>query len=748
MAREKGIILITSIVLVVVMVMFLGAALALGPTNLAAGQATLYQGQAQRAAESGVQYALSQLRQDPTWVGARNMITVNTPDLWVEEDNGNVVGLLRQPDGSWSQFRLRFNAQDGPGGLDGLDDPAVLSFDHPYVSVNNLLGGVTAPVRRGDGPGASVTTASQVACEAPIWSVCLSAEGKAGPACNQLSPANPNPALGGASRCAVEGIYQIPDMGPTIQEAGSMSARDFTVGLRGNTGQVQVVSNTNNTPRLRSRGEVKVDAGGAPGSYISPDGEVRINPTAPNPTLQASYTAVPAPTGVSVVAEDVTDPFYQLAWNDVKKASPSGAKLAAGTYVWWDNGSGGSLHYYDMDYASYATWIQNPANANNPGVTPPPLPPEVTMDAANHKLTIKGNVYVDPTGHSTNELNLVPRLGGAEAPPNDPEATNGGAGGGIDATDIATNFTGYGGTQNFPATTAGWANMANNISGNNQDLLAFIRGTGQPSDGYVKLVDSNNQGITMIQWSNVTPTTGTIDMAPGAALINFWLQPQVYRANGMSFAYSAGVIPQAAGGGGGGPLDANNGELNPPGVSDTLSAADLSIDFAPPAGTPATLTSEGTVRLTSAIGGTDGSITSGGDIRITGMGAQFAANQSVGVNMYAAGDIVFSTLDNNGGVYTYRDVNLKGVIYAQGDFVARLGSPALPGAWGNVNLDGCLIAYGGDPAGAPGTRPNKGKVDLRAENVNLRFDATYMGGLTAQPPADFKVECISWTNRL
>ncbi len=150
-------------------------------------------------------------------------------------------------------------------------------------------------------------------------------------------------------------------------------------------------------------------------------------------------------------------------------------------------------------------------------------------------------------------------------------------------------------------------------------------------------------------------------------------------------------------------------------MADSLSAANLEVEFAPPDGRLAVLTSEGNVRLTSAIKGEGGSITSGGEIRITALGAQFSATEQSGVNMYAVGDIVFSTLDQpTPGNYAYRDVNLKGVIYTQGNFIAKVGSPALAGGWGTINLEGCLIAYGGDPSGPPGV--NGGNVDLRAEN--------------------------------
>ncbi|GMU54803.1 MAG: hypothetical protein AMXMBFR33_39490 [Candidatus Xenobia bacterium] len=724
MLRERrGILLITVIVLSVVMVMFVAASIALGPGNLAAGQQTLYQGQAQRAAESGISYALSQVRQNPAWRGNRNQVTINSADLYVQEDQGNVVGLVRAPDGSWSQFRLRFNYQDGSPGADGLDDPA-LTIQNQFVSINNLLGGASAPVPRADGPGSSVGPGSPTAFSVPIWAVSLAVEGRAGPACNQLNPGNLNPNLGSAvASKVVEAVYQIPDMGPQVQESGSMSGKDFLALLPAGSGAVNVTSNSSSTPRLRSKGEAKVTGGAVP-NYVSPDGEVRIG-SATNPSLQANYTAAPAPQGVVVGAENLIDPYYQLTWADVKKADPTGPQLAAGTYVWWDNGGGATLHYYDMSYSDYAAWISDPVNALNPGVTPPPLPPEVVLDTANKKLTITGSIYVGPTA-STNELNVVARLGSEEAPPGDPEA----AAGGDDAAIAAAIAADPAMLQQLLLDTQG-GSADIDISDMSGNLLSDVDwdtgGFNDPIDApvtYAMMLQmmANPTSVPGYQfdYSNQSITFNPIDLQTAAASV--W--------------YTG---PPPTGGGG------NNGVLNPPGVADTLNAADLSIEFAPPAGTAAVLTAEGNVRLTSAIEGQGGSITSGGNINITGLGANFAASQQSGVNMYAQGDIVFSTLDNNGGVYSYRDVNLKGVIYAQGDFIARLGSPALPGNWGKFNLEGSLIAYGGDPAGAPGAN-GKGTIDLRADEINLAFDSSYLGSLSALPPANFTLTPLSWAN--
>ncbi|MEW6282117.1 MAG: hypothetical protein AB1758_26160, partial [Candidatus Eremiobacterota bacterium] len=292
--KRRGIVLVTSLVIAIVTVMFVGAALALGPGALGAGSAGHQQADAQRAAESGVQYALSQIKQTPTWRGDRDMVTVNRPDLFVQEDRGNVVGLVRTPDGKWSQFRIRFNFNDGAAGADNLDDSA-LPINQEFVSFNNLLGGAAAPAYRADQAGWQVDPAvSTVHHQVPLWSVNLAVEGRSGPNLSRLvSPGNPNPNVTGAvSTRVVEGIYQVPDMGPQVEESGSMVGGDLTVDLNpGNnkgTVDVTVAKKSGSTPRVRSKGNATV-TGGAPLNYVSDGGEVKVRDA--GGVFTASYDA-------------------------------------------------------------------------------------------------------------------------------------------------------------------------------------------------------------------------------------------------------------------------------------------------------------------------------------------------------------------------------------------------------------------------------------------------------------------------
>lgn len=119
MQGKGGVVLVTVMLLVLVLGMLARAAFVLGPAALALSESTREDEAAQHAADAGLAYARSKLLERQGWKGDDNRVTVSLPDFTVVEDNGNVIGLLPTPDGSLSQFRIRFNFQDGAAGGDG-----------------------------------------------------------------------------------------------------------------------------------------------------------------------------------------------------------------------------------------------------------------------------------------------------------------------------------------------------------------------------------------------------------------------------------------------------------------------------------------------------------------------------------------------------------------------------------------------------------------------------------------------------
>lgn len=718
--KRRGIVLVISIVLAVVMIMFVGAAIGLGPANFAAGQNQFHRGQAQRAAESGVQYALAQLHKDPAWRGNANQVTVNTSDLYVVEDNGNVIGVLTAPDGSRSQFRLRFNYNDGVGGGDELPNSAQ-PVDIPYVSINNLTGGAECPVPRADGPGFSVTSDSEEPFSAPIWSASLAVEGRAGSNLGQLGPANPNPPNLGGTRVVVEGIFQVPDLGPGMQESALMAAAGFNARLDVKDGNaVKLTSKSGSgVPKLRSKGEVAVDGGDATQNFRG-DKDREVQVTSGDGTMRGQYDS----TRVHVGQEADRDPFYQLVWDDVKKPAATAPKLKAGTYVWWDNGE---LHYYDMGYAEYLDHIT--ANPQDPGLSPAPLPGNIRMSTDKKKqLILNSSLLVDSEGARSNELNVLLREGAAETPP-DSRIAQAGPVTDLVVDQISTTVISRGMLQKFV-----------NISQTGNGRFEFRDRAGN----YVGSISWNPDG----QGGLVANSDGDLNM-----VLNEMMMPGMYggtnnQSGDVQFPVDPELIASALQIVPGKP----RGEIDLPGVTDKLTASDVEIVFEGD-NEQVVLFGEGDIRLTGGVKGKGGSIVSGGNLRVTGMGADFSAwatSSSVeAVNMYARGDIVFSTLDKKGeGEYQFQDVKLKGIIYAWGDFIATMGADGSDAKWGNLNVDGALIAYGGDPAGKPGNYPGKGHVKLVAGKVSLTFDPAYAGALSSTLPPGYKLRTLSWSNNL
>jgi hypothetical protein len=126
------------------------------PQSIDSARGTREGRQAIAAAQAGVDYAWCRLQERPTWKGDGNVAntaawTLSTPNLQVYEDHGNVGGFLTSSSGDKSQFRIRFNYQDGGADpADGLSDPTVTYLiQTPFVSFNNLDQANPVPVKRG-----------------------------------------------------------------------------------------------------------------------------------------------------------------------------------------------------------------------------------------------------------------------------------------------------------------------------------------------------------------------------------------------------------------------------------------------------------------------------------------------------------------------------------------------------------------------------------------------------------------------
>lgn len=173
--------------------------------------------QALQAAQSGIDYAVTQLQNNPKWRGDANLSYFSGVDdaliverggpsqpVYVAESNGNVVGILKTKSGSISAFRLKFNYEDTS---EEVYDKARLNWfgtkenayktqlpiASPYVCVNNLNEDLVTLVYRANSDGVGIDTkansvepaledGTEFVCHLPAQRVCLIAEGLSGKA--------------------------------------------------------------------------------------------------------------------------------------------------------------------------------------------------------------------------------------------------------------------------------------------------------------------------------------------------------------------------------------------------------------------------------------------------------------------------------------------------------------------------------------------------------------------------------------
>lgn len=727
--RRRGIFFISVLVTSLLLAMLVGAALQSGIWGLKRGQNQGDVAAARRAAAGGVEYALARLRDNPQWkANTAKTTTVNEPGFFVVEEYGNVVGVL-DCGGQVSQFRIRFNYNDGTPGGDGMANASSsMGIPSGLVSFNNMLANGVAEVPRADGPGNSVPSSPNVYTNIPGHSVFLVVEGRCGDWLAGADPANPNPAppvMGGYSASQVESVYKVANASGGGTAAVGASAGNFkaTVGTSNKKDNLTLDSASGSVVgRLRSRANLTV-AGGQSGEYNlvagKGGGEYRALGT---------HSSNPDPSVVNH-AETPSDSLYPIPWSQVHTADGSNV-LPAGTYVFWDDGS---LHYFDMSVADYYNFMANPLNHGNAGQAVN-LPSTVVASSSNSganlkaKLTITGDTLVAAATNTTS-LAVIPQKGVDAGP---------GAGGGApSAASIASAISS--GTSLITQTTwnmplssqitvtapAGY-NLLNNVA-----QWAAGQGVGTYSSGNWNLPVGgalNNLGSA--------GAVGNIDLA-GLGLLTS--QISLYIAanpNDPNWASFAGAMSMAA--------STRREEI--PGVSSLARPQNIEVKFDAPGNGSATLTGPGDITLASKVSGNGASITAEGNLNLLGLGVDLSAltNPTEGVSLYSKKDVTISTYDKGSGG-KYHDVSLKGVVYAWGNFKALLGSNSLAESkWGKLKLTGAMIAYGKDPADLVSST-TAGDIEVLARDAALKYDPAYLLDFSNTLPANISMLRVRWS---
>jgi hypothetical protein len=416
--------MITTLLLTVVIVIFLGAMLALNPGRLAQAGSTSDQAQAELAAQAGLDYAKNRLQESVDWPLPGQRIVVNTPTLYIAENEGNVVGLMRQDTSQpYSMFRLRFNFHNGAASADplddGFDDPTNSAFEFPmeHVSINNLYGTAPRVVPKAD---SSFEVSDYVTgpYEIDQGSAVIAVEGLAGKGMANLTPANLATTVSGRNTASrtFEVVIKTALSDPAT-DAAVMGGADMTFNLPSSGGKEVEIKAKGGTARARSKGDITVNDGASP-NYVSKG-------TVLYPDSTHTFTA---DTTVSTGTEGAADPYYTLDWADIHRADADPTKsvhIPGGTYVWWDNNE---LHYYDLDLTEYKALMSiNPAD---PGIVLSDDLNEVRtavnetsfpdgIKAQNGKFEVKEDVRVTTVDRSTlipplpplADFNLIPRKG-------------------------------------------------------------------------------------------------------------------------------------------------------------------------------------------------------------------------------------------------------------------------------------------------------------------------------------------------
>lgn len=634
----------------------------------------------------------------------------------MSENKGNVVGLLRTGNGRFSQFRIRFNWENGTPAQDPDqmgDSGSPMDFNLPSLS---NVGRPTDFIIPASGARPAITV--------PGRAIYIAVQGRAGKACQALDATHLNPPLTGSwglTEVTLRTIYKISNPGQIVDPAVGMSGGNFIMNMGDSADKFVKIAGANGQPaKLRSKQGITASGGDALNLQAVGQGQYRL-PTGVNPVTNGMKNMSRG------ADENPADAYYNMTWADVRKADGTNT-LKAGTYVWMDDGS---LHYFDMapqDYIAYAT-----ANPTDTGVQ--------VYTQADGELALGTGVNVTSTGSgsgmkgtieihadtavtaatNTTELAILPQKGAPEKPAS-PVGT--GTVSSFRNWMLTNALTPTGGSNQYTLTTdPGVTGFIHQVA-----LWGSTNGYGNYGGGNWNLgsvsmqvnIGSNNVNLPPGQWSKVQDAVNAY-LSSGSATI-----PSVLAS-----------IPSLPSGGAADTVPGSTSQVEP---------KNLKINFKPQgSSSSAVLSSDGSITLGASVKGQGASIVSKNDVNLVGLGLDLSANPNAteGVSLFAGRDIVISTYD--GTANSFKDVSLKGVIYANGDVRTELGHASLHAdKWGKFKLNGSMIAYGGDPVTQTPGQAGNGNIDMMTREGEMNFDPAYLTNLMATLPTNLRYGCWLW----
>ena len=391
--QRKGIVLITTMLTVVLVIMLLSSVVYSNLGSLRLTTNFYDKETALMAAQSGAQYAITRLQNNILWkADPPTTYQLKTDNFEVKEEEGNVWGILTSTNGKKSVFRIKFNCEDGPGGLDGMRNSAH-KIESAYISTNNLGNSVPCLAYPADETGVvkgkSISEGKKTtfkpdtdvkAVTVPKATCDLIVEGFSGPSVREATLDHPfNSSFNYASQ--VVELYVSIDTNSlnsdsVISAAGNVTANVGHFSLRTTTG--------NGAPNMRSLGTVtlNIDSGDSGlsidnGTTIYYGDSLNINNGSENKIKSQKSNS-----GKN---------FTALSWSDVPKASQNENPLVPGTYVWVRNSNGqNELHHYANKIYYYGTNLPDSGyeimGANNG---------KFSVDNENLAIMFDKNTYVD-----------------------------------------------------------------------------------------------------------------------------------------------------------------------------------------------------------------------------------------------------------------------------------------------------------------------------------------------------------------
>ena len=675
--RNPGIVLVTALLVTVLVVMLITTLMGTGAAGMALTGNFYEREAALLAAESGLQYAMTRLQANPNWRGDDPAtVPPRTPDFSVLECDGNVFGFLQTASGNRSLFRIKFNYEDGPGGVDGLNNTSKVEnrLASPLVSINNLQGVASVPAHRANPDGIGLSP-EEAPYHVPRATACILVEGLAGWGVRDVSPDRPA-AFGtnrGVTRRVVEAYLKLDETAGIDSVAYAGGVLDARLG---DNGKFTVSSRDDEiVPRIRSLADIQVGSPSGNASYDDgAEGEVVVG-EGRNFLVNGS-----TPADAKVERADSSARFKRLKWDSIVKAKPnsSDAQLQAGTYVWRMSADRKTyLEYFPQEFSEEA---ELPPAGEGVNVTNAIAGEGIQVVPRTLSIQISKNVYVNPLAEGEVKglaLRSDPAIQKAGLRP-------------------VVGFVSPDGSQRASVLT----------SVGSVWIQGAVMGSGAvTSEGSIRF-----QGPSIMESD---PETGVSLYAKGDIILE--------AIGGGTPDGSAEMKPILI------PGEDRPGpsEENPSGDDDD----DDDDDFLGPGN------GRGNGRGNGPGWSTGHS--SGPTLSVEDRTNPDFAWGALSVRELIPGRGVSKFKDKKGrqlerfqekyGDIDYADQDLTGVIYTWGDFKALLGPRDI------LNITGTLIAYGGSPEDlinpAPGTEPGKGRIDLEAGRVGLTYDPSYMRNL-------------------